>query len=193
MYLHLGVIMSDFSEMLSEAVEGDVRSGEALLPLVYEELHRMARARMAGISGNHTLQPTALVHEAWLKMVGDEDRTWQNHAHFLAVASTAMRHVLVGHARKKMRLKRGGDRVRADVELSDLAEPAADEKILMVEEALVRLEQVHPDWAQVVVMKFFGGMLNKEVAESLEMGERSVERYWAAARAWLFKAMSGQG
>ena len=184
--------MNDFSKMLSEAVEGNARSGEALLPLVYEELHRMACARMSGMTGNHTLQPTALVHEAWLKMVGDGDRTWQDRAHFMAVAATAMRHVLVGHARKKMRLKRGGDRVRADIELSDLAQPVPDEKILMVEDALIKLERVHPDWAQVVVMKYFGGMLNREIAESLGIGERTAERYWSAARAWLFNTMGEQ-
>ncbi|MBN2786441.1 MAG: hypothetical protein JXR25_16595, partial [Pontiellaceae bacterium] len=121
------------------------------------------------------------------------DRTWQNRAHFLAVAATAMRHVLVGHARRKMTLKRGGDQVRADIEMSDLAEVVPDDRILLVEDALVKLEQVHPDWARVVVMKYFGGMLNKEVAESLDIGERSVERYWAAARAWLYKTISEQG
>lgn len=184
--------MNNISEILHDAAQGDKNSVEALLPLVYEELHRLACARMADVPGNHTLQPTALVHEAWLKMVNKEDRTWQNHSHFLAVAATAMRHVLVGHARRKMRMKRGGDRVRADIELGDLAEPVPDDRILLVEDALIKLEQVHPDWAQVVVMKFFGGMLNKEVAESLDIGERTVERYWAAARAWLYKTISEQ-
>ena len=159
--------------------------------MVYEELHRLACSHMAG-AAHHTLQPTALVHEAWLKMVNDEDRTWQNRAHFMAVAATAMRHVLVGHARRKMRLKRGGDRQRVDLEICELAEPAANETILRVEEALIQLERAHPDWAKVVVMKYFGGMLNKEVAESLSIGERSVERYWAAARAWLFDVMSSE-
>lgn len=184
--------MSETSEMLHAAAQGDAQSAEALLPLVYEELHRLAAMRMAGMPDNHTLQPTALVHEAWLKMVGDADRTWQNHAHFMAVAATAMRHVLVGHARRKSRLKRGGDRVRADLEIGDLPEPVPDDRILLVEEALQQLERVHPDWAQVVVMKYFGGMLNREVAASLDIGERTVERYWAAARGWLYKTISEQ-
>lgn len=185
--------MKSVPDILPAAERGDNPSAEALLPRVYEELHRLARARMAGRSRDHTLQPTALVHEAWLKLVHDEDRTWQDQTHFMAVAATAMRQVLVGHARGKARMKRGGGRQRVDLEMSELAEPPPDEKILMVEEALVELERIHPDWARVVVMKYFGGMLNKEAAESLGIGERTVERYWAAARAWLYKTISERG
>ena len=157
-----------------------------LFALVYDELRRLAGARMANEAGEHTLQPTALVHEAWLRMVRDEDRNWETRAGFFAAASRAMRRILVEHARHKMRLKRGGVRQRVDLEISELAGAEADEKILLVEDALTQLEQVHPEWAQIVVMKYFGGMTQPEIAEALDMGERSVRRYWSCARAWLY-------
>lgn len=184
--------MNDFTQVLHSASQGDDRSAESLLPLVYEELRRLAYSRMAKESANHTLQPTALVHEAWLRMVNDDERTWHNRAYFFSAAATSMRRILVEHARAKARLKRGGDQQRKDVNLVDLAEPLPDEKILLVEDALKQLEMAHPKWAQVVVMKYFGGMLSKEVAETLGIGERSVERYWACARAWLYKRIQTQ-
>ncbi len=177
--------MNDFTRALHSVAQGDNHSSDALLPLVYDELRRLAYAHMAQQSPNHTLQPTALVHEAWLRMVGNEDRTWQNRTHFFATAATAMRNILIDHARKKSRIKRGGDQIRVDMEHLDSVVPELDEFILMVEEALQRLEQVNPKWARIVVMKYYGGMTNKEVAGALEISESSVERYWAGAKAWL--------
>lgn len=168
------------------AGNGDGIEQEKLFSLVYNELRRLAGARMAGEAGQHTLQPTALVHEAWLRMVRDEDRSWETKASFFSAASRAMRRILVEHARRKNRLKRGGDRQRIDLEITELADSEAEEKILMVEDALIQLEQVHPEWAQIVVMKYFGGMTQPEIAEALGMGERSVRRYWSCARAWLY-------
>lgn len=188
----MNIAMNDFTIVLHAAAQGDSSSAEALLPLVYDQLRRLACSHMAMESAGHTLQPTALVHEAWLRMVNEEERTWHNRAYFLAAAANSMRRILVEHARRKKRMKRGGDQHRADIEMGDLAEPLPDDKILLVEDALLQLERVHPDWAQVVVMKYFGGMLNKEVSEALDMGERTVERYWAAARAWLYKTISEQ-
>ena len=179
--------MDDFTVFLNSAAHGDRRSAEALLPLIYEELRRLASTHMALESANHTLQPTALVHEAWLKMVNDQERTWHNRAYFFAAAATMMRRILVDHARRKKRLKRGGQYQRQDVDILNLAEPLPDDRILLIEDALKQLERVHPDWAQVVVMKYFGGMLTQEVAGILGIGTRSVERYWACARAWLYK------
>jgi RNA polymerase sigma factor (TIGR02999 family) len=159
---------------------------EKLFPLVYNELRRLAGARMADEAGQHTLQPTALVHEAWLRMVREEERSWETRASFFSAASRAMRRILVEHARRKNRLKRGGSNQRVDLEIADLADAESDDKILLVEDALEQLEQVHPEWAQIVVMKYFGGMTQPEIAEALDMGERSVRRYWSCARAWLY-------
>ncbi|MBN2161416.1 MAG: sigma-70 family RNA polymerase sigma factor [Pontiellaceae bacterium] len=159
---------------------------EKLFPLVYNELRRLAGARMADEGGAHTLQPTALVHEAWLRMVREEERNFETRAGFFSAASRAMRQILVEHARRKKRLKRGGSRQRVDLEIHDLAGAEAEDKILLVEDALMQLEQVHPEWAQIVVMKYFGGMTQLEIAEALGMGERSVRRYWSCARGWLY-------
>ena len=178
--------MSDLVTIPQAVFPEKGESAEALFPLVYEELRRIAGARMANESGQHTLQATALVHEAWLRMVRDKDRSWENRACFFAAASRAMRFILVEHARRKHRLKRGGTRQRVDLEIMDLAEAEPDGKILLVEDALVQLERLHPEWAQIVVMKYFGGMTQLEIAEALGMGERSVRRYWACARAWLY-------
>ena len=181
--------MDDFTTILNSAAGGDDRSAKALLPQVYEELRKLAHARMSG-QASHTLQPTALVHEAWLRMVDNEDRTWHNRAYFCSAASTAMRNILIDHARKKAAIKHGGDRKRLDFDELDLATDEPDELILLVEDALQRLEQVNPKWARIVVMKYFGGMTNKEVAEALNIGESTVERYWAGARTWLYKQIS---
>ncbi len=178
--------MNDHNEMLILSGEGGGIESEKLFPLVYNELRRLACARMANEGRQHTLQPTALVHEAWLRMVREEDRNWETRAGFFSAASRAMRHILVEHARRKKRLKRGGVRQRVDLEIHDLADAEADEKILMVEDALTQLELVHPEWAKIVVMKYFGGMTQSEIAEALNMGERSVRRYWSCARGWLY-------
>lgn len=183
--------MNDHSETLIPNGENDGVESEKLFPLVYNELRRLAGARMADEAGQHTLQPTALVHEAWLRMVREEERS-QTRASFFGAASRAMRHILVEHARRKHRLKRGGSRRRVDLEITDLADSITDEKILMVEEALIQLEQVHPEWAQIVVMKYFGGMTQPEIAETLDMGERSVRRYWSCARAWLYERIRAE-
>ena len=132
--------MSDFTQILNSATEGDERSSEALLKQVYEDLHKLAQARMVQESPNHTLQPTALVHEAWLSLVDDEDRTWQNRAYFFASAATAMRRILIDHARKKATRKHGGHHQRLDIDQLDLSEQMPDDMVLMVEDALQKLE-----------------------------------------------------
>ena len=161
-------------------------SAQNLLPLVYEELRKLASARMADEPAGHTLNPTALVHEAWLRMVVEEDRSWHNRAYFFTVASTAMRRILLDHARRKAALKRGGDQQRVNIEDFDLTSEMPDEKMLIVNDALGRLEEIHPEWAQIVVMRYFGGMQNKEIAEAINVCERSVNRWWICARTWLF-------
>ena len=179
--------MSDVTQVLQAIQRGDGRASEELLPLVYNEMRQLAAARMAREAAGQTLQPTALVHEAWLRMVGAGERTWQNRAHFFGAAAEAMRRILVENARRKSRLKRGGGQLRLDIEDLDLAAAGPDDKVLLMDEALEQLKAEDPDKARIVVLKFFGGLTNQEVAENLGVTERTVERQWAYAKAWLFQ------
>ena len=154
----------------------------------YEELRRLAAIRMAGAAKGQTLQATALVHEAWLRLVARGEHNWKDRAHFCAVASETMRFILIDNARRKSRLRHGGDQIRIHPDFLDsVADVSLDDKILKVEEGLKQLEAVNPERGRVVVLKFFGGLTNAEVAENLGIGERSVDRHWACAKAWLFK------
>jgi len=137
-----------------------------------------------------TLQPTALVHEAWLRLVSDGDRTWQNRGQFFGAAAEAMRRILIEKARRKSRLKHGGGQARLNIEDLEVAETTADDKILLVDEALARLKVEDPELERIVVMKFFGGLSNEEIAESLGLAKRTLDRQWAFARAWLFRRIS---
>ena len=178
---------TDITRILSEAAAGRRQASEELLPLVYEELRRLAAARMAQEHSGHTLQATALVHEAWVRLTGGEGQKWANRAHFFAAASEAMRRVLIENARRKARLKHGGNLLRTEFEGLDLAVASPDEMILLVDEALEHFKLVDPEKEKIVVMKFFGVLTNQEVAESLGVTERTVERQWAYAKAWLFR------
>ncbi len=179
--------MSDFTQILISAVDGDPHSSETLLNLVYEDLRRLAQARMVRESPSHTLQPTALVHEAWLSMVDDKDRVWQNRAYFFAAAATAMRRILIDHARKKATKKHGGHYYRLDIDQLNLSDEAPDELVLLVEGALQKLEKENPRWARIVVMKYYGGMTNPETAEALGISKSTVERCWSGAKVLLYK------
>ena len=167
-------------------------AAEELMPLVYEELRRMAAARMAQESSGHTLQPTALVHDAWVRLSAGAGQKWVNRAHFFAAAAEAMRRILIEYARKKARFKRGGHLVRVELDNLDLAAATPDEMVLLVDEALERFKAEDPEKAKIVVMKFFGGLTNQEVAHSLGIVERTVERQWAYAKAWLFRDIREQ-
>ncbi|HYG21622.1 MAG TPA: sigma-70 family RNA polymerase sigma factor [Verrucomicrobiae bacterium] len=184
--------MSDITQVLQAIGRGEGKAANDLLPLVYEELRRLAVARMAHEAAGQTLQPTALVHEAWLRLVADGGHSWQNRAHFFSAAAEAMRRILIENARRKSRLKRGGGLARLDIDSIDLAESTPDDKVLLIDEALEKLRAEDPDRAKVVVMKFFAGLTNQEVAESLGVTERTVERQWAYAKAWIYHSIRAQ-
>ena len=171
---------------------GSSQASEELLPLVYEELRRLAAARMAQESSGHTLQGTALVHEAWMRIAGAGVQRWANRGHFFAAAAEAMRRILIENARRKSRIKHGGGQIRVDIEGLDFAAASPDEQILLMDEALERLKTEDPEKAKIVLMKFFGGLTNQEVAETLNVTERTVERQWAYAKAWLFRDLRGE-
>ena len=183
---------SEITLCLRAIEDGDERASEELLPLVYDELRQHAGVRMARESAAHTLQPTALVHEAWLRVVGKEGVRWENRAHFFGAAAEAMRRILIEAARRRARLKRGGDMVRVDLADIDVASASPEEKALLIDEALEKLKKESPENARVVVLKFFVGHTNEEVADMLQVSVRTVERRWAYAKAWLFDAINRQ-
>jgi RNA polymerase sigma factor (TIGR02999 family) len=184
--------MSDITMLLHAVERGEEQSAEDLLPVIYEELRHLAAARMAHEAAGHTLQPTALVHEAWLRLVNEEDRTWRNRAYFFAAAAEAMRRILVEHARRKARFKHGGGQQRLNVEDLNLAQSTPDEKVLLIHDALEQLELEHPERARIVVLKYFSGLTNREVAETLGLGERTVDRHWVCAKVWLVRKIEEQ-
>jgi RNA polymerase sigma factor (TIGR02999 family) len=178
--------MSDVTLLLDAISRGESHASEDLLPLIYDELRRLAAVRMAGEAAGQTLQPTALVHEAWLRLVNEGGRTWKNRAHFFRAAAQAMRRILVDRARQKLSLKRGSGGEKVAIEDMDLPAATIDDRILLVDENLERLEAEDPESARLVALKFFGGLTNKEVARILGVTERSVERQWAYAKTSLF-------
>jgi len=183
---------TQITQVLSAVSRGEAGAAQDLLPLVYEELRRLAEARMAQEGSGHTLQATALVHEAWLRLVKEGDKTWANRALFFAAAAEAMRRILIENVRRKSRLKRGGGQlVRVDLSEIDLAENTPDDRILLIDEALERLRAENPEAAKLVTMKFFAGMTNQEIADILGVTERTVERRWAFAKVWLLDNIQG--
>jgi RNA polymerase sigma factor (TIGR02999 family) len=166
----------------------DDRSSGEILPLVYDELRRHASRRMGMERSDHTLQATSLVHEAWMRLTkkGDKGYRWENRAHFFGAAACAMRRILVESARRKAASKRGGGLYRVDIDKVDLMEAQPEEKLLMIEEALNRMQESDPLRAQVVTLRFFGGYTQSQVAAMMGVCERTVERHWSYAKAWLF-------
>ncbi len=185
--------MNEASRTLQAIQQGDVKAGDELLPLVYEELRRLAAHKMANEAPGHTLQPTALVHEAWLRIAGSGNQSWDNRAHFFAAAAEAMRRILIEKARCRQRLRHGGGLERVELEHLPIAAPQSDERLLQIHEALDRLAEEDTVKAEVVKLRFFVGLSDREVAEVLGLSERTVERHWAFAKAWLFRAIRHQG
>ncbi len=181
--------MSEVPRLLDAVERGEPQAAEELLPMVYEELRRLARARMAAESPGQTLQPTALVHEAWLKLMGSGRDHWQNSRHFIAAAAEAMRRILVDRARRKASLKRGASLFLEELDESQIETAAPSDELLAVHEALDRLQAEDPLAAEVVKLRYFVGMTISEVAEALDISPRTTNRHWLFARAWLKHAL----
>ena len=181
--------MSEVTRILNSIEHGDATAADALLPLVYQELRRLAAQKMAREAPGHTLQPTALVHEAWLRLVGDSNQEWDNRGHFFAAAAESMRRILIENARRKHALKRGDQFERAKLDNIEVAILADPEALLLVNDALEKLEQEDPEAAQLVKLRFFAGMTNEEAGQALGVSARTAKRYWTFARAWLFREL----
>jgi RNA polymerase sigma factor (TIGR02999 family) len=182
--------MKEVTRVLDAIQQGDPRAADELLPLVYDELRRLAAQRMAHEAPGQTLQATALVHEAWLRLGGDDQPSWQNRAHFFAAAAEAMRRILIDNARRKNYLRHGGGAERVNLDGLDLAASVDDEQLLALNEALDHLATHDATKAQVVKLRFFAGLTNEQVARVLGVSEPTVKRHWAYARAWLFREMN---
>jgi len=179
--------MSDATLLLTAVEQGDPHAAEKLLELVYEELRRLANSKMARETPDQTLQPTALVHEAWLRLVGDKNPKFENRAHFFSAAAEAMRRILIDRARRKLTQRHGGGHERVDLEGQDLAAPDADQQLLAVHEVLDKLAAEYPVQAEVVKLRYFAGMTNEETAQVLAISVSTVKNYWTFARTWIFQ------
>ena len=181
--------MSELTKILHATVQGDSRAASQLLPLVYDELRRLAVHKVARESGTQTLQPTALVHEAWLRLGGDEQPTWENRTHFFCAAAEAMRRILIDRARSKHAKRHGGGQQRLDVDEVEIAAPMQDDELLAVNEALERFSQHAPQKAELVKLRYFAGMGLKEAGQVLGISEPTAVRWWTYAKTWLYQAI----
>ena len=181
--------MSEVTRILDALQQDDPKAAEDLLPLVYNDLHKLAVSRMAQEVPGQTLQPTALVHEAWLRIAGSNVQTWEGRRHFFAAAAEAMRRILVEAARRKKRRRHGGGLERVEVDAVDLPAPMPDDELLALDEALTRLGAVNPQAVVLVNLCFFVGLTQEQAAKELGISLSTAERLWAYARAWLFRAL----
>ncbi|HXI50166.1 MAG TPA: ECF-type sigma factor [Candidatus Saccharimonadales bacterium] len=185
--------MPEITVFLDSVTRGDAGASERLLPLVYDELRRLAAHKMAGESHGHTLQATALVHEAWMRLAGSDHQSWQNRAHFFAAAAEAMRRILVEHARRKQSLKRGSGAEHVELNESMLVLTAPPDELLAVHEALDKLALRDSAAAELVKLRYFIGMTMEEAAAVLSLSKRTAENLWTYARVWLHREIGGRG
>jgi RNA polymerase sigma factor (TIGR02999 family) len=186
-------MMSEVTRILDALQQGDHQAADELLPLVYEELRKLAASKMSNEAAGNTLQPTALVHEAWLRLVGNDNPKFAGRAHFFAAAAEAMRRILIDRARRKRALRHGGGQVRVDIEQIDLASPDADDQLLAVNEALDKLAVQDPIEAELVKLRYFAGLTTDEAAGLLDISPRTARNYWAHARTWLYHEIAVRG
>lgn len=177
--------MGDVTRLLDAVERGEPRAAEELLPLVYEELRRLAHRYMAKEVPGQTLQATALVHEAWLRLVARDRRHYQGKRHFFATAAEAMRRILVDRARRRLRLKRGAGQQAISLDEIDIPVEADDEQLLLVHEALERFAAHEPQKAEVVKLRYFAGLKQREIASVMNISDKTVKRHWSYAKAWL--------
>ncbi len=181
---------ADITKLLRASASGERHDLDALMAAIYEDLRRLALAQMQTERNDHTLQPTALVHEAYLKLIDQRTTDWEDRTHFFAVASRIIRRILVDHARRHQAAKRGAAHKRVALEPGELSEPAADVDLITLDEALTELGRIDEHQAQIVELRFFGGLTLDEIATTLSIGKRSVDRKWQAAKAWLCFALA---
>ena len=179
--------MSEATILLGAVERGDPKAADQLLELVYQNLRQLANHKMAQEPPGQALQPTALVHEAWLRLVGSEHPEFENRAHFFSAAAEAMRRILIDRARRRSALRHGGQLRRVDLDECNVAAPEADAELLAVHEALEELAKEYPSQAEVVKLRYFGGQTNEETAQLLGISLTTVKNYWAFARAWLLQ------
>ena len=186
--------MEDVTRILKAVEAGHTEAAEELLPLAYKELKRIAANKMASEREGHTLQPTALVHEAYLRLVGPDGEAfqWKGRSHFFAAAAEAMRRILIEHARRKASQKRGANAQATEFDEMRFAAPARSEQILAVDEALARMEKEYPDLAMVVKLRYFAGMTVPETAEALGVSVSTVNRNWQAGKVWLYREIGDE-
>ena len=171
--------------MLDRVRQGEAQAAEELLPLVYEELRKLAAHKMARESPGQTLQPTALVHEAWLRLAGSGTEGWENRSHFFAAAAEAMRRILIERARRRLAVKRGGGAMPVELEAIEIPVPDTDENLLLVHEALGSLAEAHPRKAELIKLRYFAGLSFEEAARALGIAVPTAKQWWTYARAWL--------
>ena len=177
--------MNDVTRILGAIAGSDPKAAAQLLPLVYDELRKLAACKMAKEAPGQTLQATALVHEAWLRLAGGEEQGWDSRAHFFGAAAEAMRRILIENARRKKALRHGAGQAPLDIQELQIAAPASDDQMLAVHEALDKLAEVDKDKAELVKLRYFAGMTIEEAASVLRISEATAKRWWVYARAWL--------